>query len=204
MPVKPDEREYRTMSAIAPFADDQDADNFNAMGYATTFDAPYKLFEIDNVCYYEKIDRHALDDADMSDVIMQYDHMGHVLARTSNSTLTLEPDNHGLRVKADLSKTQNARDLLEEIKEGLVTKMSWSFKTEVEEYDTATHTRTIKKIKKVYDVSAVSMPANADTDICARTRDGVIAREEAERLKRRKLQLKIKIETEVKNHALHP
>ena len=167
-------------------------------GFATTFNKPYLLYELDGVKYYEEIDRHALDEADLSDVIMQYDHQGKVLARLSNGTLGLEPTEKGLFIYADLSKSQAAKELYEEIKNGLVTKMSWAFTVAEDEYDRETRTRTITKIKKVYDVSAVSIPANGDTEISARSwLDGVIEAERREALERRKRILKIKIDMEV-------
>ena len=124
--------------------------------------------DYDGTKYYEEIDRHALDNADMSDVIMQYDHEGRVFARQSNKTLILVPDHKGLLVAADLGRTDLARGLYQDIEEGMITKMSWAFTVKEESYDRATHTRTILKIKKVYDVSAVSIPANGDTEISAR------------------------------------
>ena len=99
---------------------------------------------------------------------MQYDHEGRVFARQSNKTLLLEPDIKGLFVAADLSKTDLARGLYQDIDAGMITKMSWAFTVAEESYDRETHTRTILKIKKVYDVSAVSIPANGDTEISAR------------------------------------
>ena len=149
-------------------------------GFATTFNSPYELYEWDGVKYYEMIARDALVGADMSDVIFQYNHAGKVLARLSNSTLGLEAVDHGLLTFAD------------------ITKMSWAFTVKEDSYDRDTHTRTILKIKKVYDVSAVSIPANADTDISARSYfDGVIEREQKERLQRRREILKLKLMMEV-------
>lgn len=170
-------------------------------GYATTFDDPYVLWEYDGVQYKEVIDRHALDGADLSDVIMQYDHGGRVFARTGKSnTLLIEPQEHGLFMAADLSKTEQARSMHEDIAAGLVTKMSWAFTVQEDSYDRDTHTRRILKIKKVYDVSAVSFPANPSTDISARSwLDGVIEAEKAERLaaqtaERRKQRLRVYLE----------
>ena len=98
----------------------------------------------------------------------------------------------------EMELTRAAQDMFEEIKNGLVTKMSWAFRVSEDSYDRDTRTRTILKIAKVYDVSAVSIPANADTDISARSYcDGVIEREQQERLERRKKLLKIKLMTEV-------
>lgn len=121
----------------------------------------------------------------MSDVIMQYDHYGKVYARQSNKTLLLEPNNIGLFVCADLSKSAAAKDLYEEISSGLVTRMSWAFVVTEDKYDSQTRTRTILKVSKVYDVSAVSIPANQDTEISARSYlDGVIEMEKRESLDR--------------------
>ena len=153
------------------------------------------LYEIDGIKYYEKIDRNALEGADISDVIMQYDHQGKVLARLSNGTLGIEPTEKGLFIYADLSKSQEARELYEEIKNGLVTKMSWAFTVADEEYDKETRTRIIKRIKKVYDVSAVSIPANDGTIISARSFiNGVIEKEQQELLERRKRKIKLLID----------
>lgn len=200
MPKKTD-REYRTMiqPLLIPTAAEKRIDtDFYVEGYATTFDKPYLLYEWEGNKYYERIDRNALAGADMSDVIMQYNHEGKVLARLSNGTLGVEANDNGLFTFADLSKSRAAQDMFEEIKNGLVTKMSWAFRVSEDSYDRDTRTRTILKIAKVYDVSAVSIPANADTDISARSYfDGVIEREQQERLERRKKLLKIKLMTEV-------
>lgn len=169
MPIK-QEREYRALAA--PLSAQQAAKridtDYYVEGYATTFDKPYLLYELDGVKFYERIDAHALDGADMSDVIMQYDHEGRVFARQSNKTLILVPDHKGLLVAADLGRTDLARGLYQDIEAGMITKMSWAFTVKEESYDRATHTRAILKIKKVYDVSAVSIPANGDTEISAR------------------------------------
>ena len=197
MPYKPAQREYRAV--VLPLQTQEtnkriDTDYY-VEGYATTFDEPYLLYEIDGIKYYEKIDRNALEGADISDVIMQYDHQGKVLARLSNGTLGIEPTEKGLFIYADLSKSQEARELYEEIKNGLVTKMSWAFTVADEEYDKETRTRIIKRIKKVYDVSAVSIPANDGTIISARSFiNGVIEKEQQELLERRKKKIKLLID----------
>lgn len=200
MPLKPKEREYRAvvLPLRLPESEKRIDSDYYVEGFATTFNKPYLLYEWDGVKYYEEIDRNALDDADLSDVIMQYDHHGKVLARISNGTLGLETNDKGLFIYADLSKSQAAKELYEEIRNGLITKMSWAFTVAEDRYDRETRTRTILKIKKVYDVSAVSIPANGDTDISARSwLDGVIEAEKRESLERRKKILKIKIDMEV-------
>ena len=182
-------------------------------GYATTFNSPYMLFRMDNYEFWEQVDPMAFSETDMSDVIMQYDHEGRVFARLSNETLKLDTDTHGLHVLADLSGTEIGRQLYEEIKGGYTNKMSFGFTVDKDERtteeDKETHVikvmRTIKSIGKLYDVSAVSLPANDATAISARTLgEGVIAqveeefRKEAEAIKRRNAQIaKIKRLSEV-------
>lgn len=169
MPNKPD-REYRTLAAplSAQAAAKRIDTEYYVEGYATTFDTPYLLYEIEGTKFYERVDAHALDGADMSDVIMQYNHEGRVFARNSNKSLILIPDHKGLLIAADLGRTELARGLYQDIDAGMITKMSWAFTVQEESYDRNTHTRTLLKIKKVYDVSAVSIPANGDTEISAR------------------------------------
>lgn len=184
MPFKND-REYRSMTMTAVENEDT-----KVRGYATTFDDPYVLYSDKDLVFREIIDHNALLNADMSDVIMQFDHEGKVYARTSNNTLTLMPDEHGLAIEADLSGTEIGRELYQEIKGGYITKMSWAFVVDRDEWTSEKapdgrdlETRTIKSVRKVYDVSAVSLPANDATEISARSlTDGVIKRLEAERL----------------------
>lgn len=181
------QREYRNLNQLSPIQEHKqkriESDNY-IEGYATTWD-PYVLYEFDGVKYYEKIDRNAFNEADMTDIIMQYDHEGKVFARKSNGTLLVETDDHGLFMAADLSKSQAAREMFTEIDSGLITKMSWAFTVAAESYDRESRTRTILKVKKVYDVSAVSIPANDGTEISARSYlDGLIEVEKRETLER--------------------
>lgn len=190
------EREYRTLAAplVAANTNKRIDTDFYVEGYATTFNQPYVLWELeDGTKFYEAIDRHALDIADMSDVIMQYDHEGRVFARQSNKSLIIEPDDHGLFIAADLGRTDLARGLHQDISAGMINKMSWAFVVLEDSYDRETHTRTILKIKKVYDVSAVSIPANDATNIAARNfARGRYEAEQRELLERRAAALKIR------------
>lgn len=198
MPVKQKEREYRSVAAPLSVSAQQAArriqTDYYVEGYATTFDTPYLLYDFgDGRKMYERVDAHALDGADMSDVIMQYDHEGRVFARMSNKTLILVPDHKGLLIAADLGKTDLARGLYQDIREGMITKMSWAFTVGEESYDRDTNTRTILKIKKVYDVSAVSIPADPDTEISARAFAGRrYEQERQELLEKRMRVLRIK------------
>ena len=179
-------REYRDM--VLRIADD-DGEEYLVEGYATVFNQPYLLWREDNYTVYEQVDRNAFANTDMSDVIFQYNHEGRVFARMSNGTLTCRPDEHGLLTRALLGGTEIGRELFEEIKGGYTNKMSFGFRVEedareiVEKDDgEVIITRTINKISRLYDVSAVSIPANPATSIAARTYgEGVIAEAKAER-----------------------
>ena len=177
------DREYRNM----PFEIRQDGDtpSFLVEGYASTFEA-YKLIEIDGEDYNERIEPTAFDDADMSDVVFRVDHEGPVYARASAGTVRLDIDEHGLHQVSDLSQTQRARDLFEDIAAGNYPQMSFAFSVDEEHYEAETRTRVIDRIAKVYDVSPVTWPANPTTELHARDYfNGVIEAEkaaEAERL----------------------
>ena len=187
-------REYRRMEIRAKEVNDQTKEECKVDGYASTFNEPYELWTFDGYTVREQIDPHAFDECDMSDVIMQYDHQGRVFARNSNGTLQIKTDEHGLYMEADLSGTEIGRQLFEEIKGGYTTKMSFGFTVDEDKREitenvadgTVDVLRTITKIRKLYDVSAVSLPANDGTEISARSySDGVIAELEAERLQRK-------------------
>lgn len=211
MPTKTNEREYRRFQANDLELRTGENNDMTVEGYATTFDQEYPLWDIGEYAVFESIDRHAFDDTDMSDTIMQYDHEGRVFARIKNGTLKLTADEHGLKIRADLGGTELGRQLYEEIKGGYTDKMSFGFtvskdeRTEehLENNRTVIH-RKITGIKKLYDVSAVSLPANDATEISARScGEGFIeaARMEHEAImeRQRKIQ-KIKILMEVSNH----
>lgn len=200
MPVK-SEREYRNIVNIGVADEEKPCENeedngcgkkkekreeenqYIVEGYATTFNSPYELWQDEDTIIKEQVDAAAFNGTDISDTIMQYDHEGRVFARVSNKTLEITPDQNGLKIRADLGGTEIGRQLYNEIKGGYITKMSFGFVVDDEETTYADKSsekrevlRTIKHIKKLYDVSAVSIPANDQTEISARKfSDGVIA-----------------------------
>ena len=177
-------REYRKMAM-----DVAQTDDYWVEGYATTFNEPYHLYNYDDEGHEvrEQVDRNAFENTDMSDVIFQYDHEGRVFARLSNDTLSLKTDDHGLFIRAYLGGTEIGRNLYEEIKGGYTNKMSFGFtvnEDEFKEENNRNYLRTIRSIGKLYDVSAVSIPANDYTEISARSHcDGAIAEIESERIR---------------------
>jgi HK97 family phage prohead protease len=177
------------------------------IGYATTFNEPYTLYEDVDMVFREQVDPSAFNGADMSDVIMQYDHRGRVFARIRNNTLALRTDSKGLFVSANLGGTEIGRQLYEEIRGGYTDKMSFAFTVSAdnveryEENNKRVYLRTITQIDRVFDVSAVSIPANDGTSISARSYvNGILAKEQEEALqkfeteqKRKKLQIKLRL-----------
>lgn len=208
-------RQYRNID-VSTFERRAEGDTEKTVsGYATTFNQPYELYrDAWNEYVYiirEQVDKDAFADTDLADVIMQYDHEGRVFARTSNNTLELNPDEHGLHIRANLGGTELGRQLFEEIEGGYTTKMSFGFRVgkdkreETEERDeetgitTVTVLRTILSISKLYDVSAVSLPANDATSISARKlcegeieqfREEILKRED----QRKRIRIKAKLE----------
>lgn len=198
-------RSYRNID-VSSFERKNDDNEMRVSGYASTFNQPYELWSYDGYTLIEQIDPHAFDNTDMRDAILQYDHVGRVFARVSNGTLKLDIDDHGLHVEARLGGTEIGRQLYEEIEGGYTTKMSFGFivaedkreVTENHEENTVTVLRTITKISRLFDVSAVSLPANDATAISARSYgEGVIAevREEIAKRERQRQKIRILIET---------
>lgn len=196
MPQKMKDREYRNMSVEIRTA--EDAEEMVVRGYASTFNDPYTLYENEEWRMKEVVDANAFDETDMSDVIMQYDHQGRVFARISNDTLRVIPDERGLLIEANLGGTELGRQLYEEIRGGYTNKMSFGFVVDADETlntkdedGKALTVRTIKAVRKLYDVSAVSIPANDATSISIRSlADGVISEIRAERLEAERLELR--------------
>lgn len=198
------DREYRSMELRVFQPEEIEGPSYMVEGYASTFE-PYTLMRVDGIDYKERIEPTAFDEADLSDVVFRVDHQGRVYARSSAGTVELWHDDHGLGQRTDLSKTQAARELFADIEAGNYPKMSFAFTVADggDSYDKATHTRTISKIAKVFDVSPVCFPANPTTELSVSTRayfDGVIEMEQAERLEEEKRERKkqlIKLLTEV-------
>lgn len=147
----------------------------------------------------------ALDGADMSDVIFNYNHCGRVFARTRNQSLGLSVKTDGLHMVAIMRKNDRGHEeLYNDIKERIIDKMSFAFTVKECSYeyiersdDTDVEIRTITQIDKVYDVSAVDIPAYDATHISARrVFDSARKKHTAERdAKARKiLRAKLKIE----------
>ena len=202
------EREYRSMELRLAPVEEGEEPSFFVEGYASTYE-PYRTGEKAGYELYEKIEPSAFKDADLSDVVFRLNHTGRVYARTSAGTVEVWPDEHGLANRTDLSRTQKAREVYDDIRAGNYPQMSFAFVVapdgqhrEVDK-DKGIITRVITKIAKVFDISPVDFPANPYTELSVSMRDffdGAIEAVQAERLEAEKREIqkqKIKILSEV-------
>lgn len=149
-------------------------------GHAAVFGQSYDMYG----CWSETVARGAFDNTDFSDVLFDVNHDMHSLplARSrnnnANSTLQLKVDDQGLATRAalDIDNNTDAKALYSSIKRGDMNGMSYIFSVRKDEWtglDGDYPSRTITDIAKVWEVSAVSMPANPGTDINARSQSAL-------------------------------
>jgi uncharacterized protein len=193
------ERRFEFETRALPIEGEEGKEELWVEGYAARFNSPTVLFEMDGNEYKEQIASDAFTEAKMEDVIFNYNHSGRVMARTRNKTLQLAVDDSGLFIRARLDGTEEGRSLYNDIQNGYIDRMSFRFTIGQEAYDYQNRMWTVLRVKRLYDVSAVDIPAYDDTSIEARKADAeAVAREhqrkaEAE-LMRQKLILKLKLE----------
>lgn len=143
-------------------------------GYAAKFDS---WSEPIYGWFREKIAQGAFEKCDMSDAIMCFNHdINGILARTSSGTLTLAVDKVGLHFEFNAPATTLGNDMVELVSRGDVSKCSFKFIVETDEWRYADEKngleydeRTIKSISKLYDVSLVTYPAYPDTEAGVRS-----------------------------------
>jgi len=155
------EKEIRKLD-IQFRAEDTEDGKMEIKGYAAVFNSP------ETYDYTEVIDSKAFDEADMSDVVLRYNHNDSfmVLARTRNKSLELNVDEKGLFIDAKLQDDiTEHKNIYNAIKSGLIDKQSFAFTVEEDNYDYDTDTRTITKIGKLFDVSVVDQPFYNATDV---------------------------------------
>lgn len=157
------DREYRSFEMKAA-----DESEYTVEGYAAVVNTPTVLFTDGDKEYKEQIAPDAFREADMRDVVLNFDHEGKPVARTKNNTLDLAVDERGLKIKAYLGGTEEGRRLFEEVKGGYLDKMSFAFTVSEDTYSDNYTMRTIDKVKRVYDVAIVTFPAYSATEVSAR------------------------------------
>lgn len=155
--------------------------------------------------FFEKIDPHAFDEADMSDVALKYNHDDNflILARTRNGSLTLKPDEHGVFMHAELIDTTTNEDVYKMVRSGLLTEGSFAFTVSADKEEIAPDNsihRTVTGIGKLFDVSICPNGAYGDmTEIYARSYEALesVKRGKAEAKKRARV-LRLRNENKIK------
>ena len=184
------------MALLEP-ANNDDENKQLVEGYAAVFNQRALIWESEwsGWKYMEVIDRNAFNGADMSDTVFKYNHgdVAMILARASNNTLTMNTDDKGLRISADIIDTNNGTDVYKLIKRGDVNKMSFAFtvkseRTEVDK-ENKIYTRTITAFDKIYDVAVVDFPAYDGTSIQARSKEYFVDLEKDLQKKQRRKRL---------------
>ena len=169
MPKRQEINKRAMLVGFQPVEDEQRSDRLILRGTPIVYDTKTMLYEWDGVKYYEIIERGALDGADVSDVVFYFEHHGRVYARSRNGSLKLTNADDSASVEIELDPNdQGHRELYNDIKAGRVDRMSFCFSIEEESFNNETNTFTVKKIRKLFDVSAVAFAAYDQTDIEAR------------------------------------
>ena len=162
--ITPNKREYRSFEFEVV-----DEEKMIVEGRAVVFNTPTVIYEYDGIKYYEIVDRHAFDNANMSDVVFVENHTGTPGARTRNKTLQIPILEDGVYARAELYKSSKGPAMYSDIKNEIYDRMSFSFTVRKHSYDEKTRTRTILEIDRLYDVSVVTFPAYEQTSISARS-----------------------------------
>lgn len=168
-------RDFR-LTKIETRNNEEEKEELVLEGIACTFDQETVLYKGKYHECREKIASGAFDNCDMTDVIFNFNHCGRVYARTRNKSLELSVKEDGLHMKAILMPEDNGHaELYRDIQSGLIDKMSFAFHVKessfeyIERADEQTiEIRTVTEIDKLYDVSAVDIPAYDTTSISAR------------------------------------
>lgn len=135
--------------------------------------------------FREKLEPGCLDTADTNNVVALFNHdQSQILGRTG-ANLDLEVDNIGLKFRIFPTNTTLSRDLMENIRSGVINQCSFAFTIPDEEgaeewrenEETGVYERYVRKIDKLYDVSVVTTPAYPDTEAVVGSRSKEIVEE---------------------------
>jgi len=194
------EKEIRGMSSTVEFRDDSENDERYFEGYAIKFDS---LSE-DLGGFKEMVERTALDNTDFSDVRALFNHdPNQILSRSSARTLELEVDDIGLKFRSRIPDTTYGKNLIENLRNGNVTQCSFGFRLDDDgdkftyDKEEGIYKRSLRNIKEILDISAVTYPAYKDTVAAPALRSIDKIEEEQNQLEKRmqeKEKLKIELE----------
>jgi len=173
------------------------------VGTATVFNSAY-----DMGWYDEEMSADVFINSDMNDVVALFNHDANmVLARTKSGTLKLKVTGNAMEYEFEAPNTTLGNDLLEMVKRGDVYQSSFAFSVEAEDWqerEGKKPKRIIRSIKKVYDVSPVTYPANPDTMVAKRSYDATKQiDEDLQKVIDISVESEINIQNELRRNALH-
>ena len=149
----------------------EEGDSNVVVGYASVFNT----LSNDLGNFKEIISKEAFEGRLNDDVRFLINHEGLPLSRTTNGTLKLTTDETGLRYEAQVANTSTGRDLLELMRNGTINQSSFAFVVDDDSWEVkdGVNIRTINKVSRLYDVSAVTYPAyeSASASVALRSMD---------------------------------
>ena len=159
----------------------EEGDSNVVVGYASVFNT----LSNDLGNFKEIISPDAFEGRLNDDVRFLINHEGLPLARTTNDTLKLTTDETGLRYEAKVANTSLGRDLLELMRNGTINQSSFAFVVDDDSWEVkdGVNIRTINKVSRLYDVSAVTYPAYEEASVALRSMDEWKKEEETKVLK---------------------
>lgn len=174
-------RDFRITGIEIREATEEEPEKMIIRGVPCVFNQETMLYRWDNYQVYEQVDEKAFDGTDMTDVIFNQNHGGRVFARTRNKSLKLHINKNEKRLEMETelwNDDEGHKQLYRDIKRGNLDKMSFAFtiksqevtREELREGDVVIYKvhRKITAIEKLFDVSAVDIPAYDATEISAR------------------------------------
>ena len=159
----------------------EEGDSNVVVGYASVFNT----LSNDLGNFKEIISKEAFEGRLNDDVRFLINHEGLPLSRTTNGTLKLTTDETGLRYEAQVANTSTGRDLLELMRNGTINQSSFAFVVDDDSWEVkdGVNIRTINKVSRLYDVSAVTYPAYEEASVALRSMDEWKKEEETKVLK---------------------
>lgn len=147
-----------------------DKDGKKISGYAIVFNKPSKPIPDGDSSFTEIIDPKALQNTDLSDVVMLSNHdYSKPLATVKAGTLKLDVvDGKGLHFEATLPNTTDGADTFENVKAGNIDSASFRFANASDQWskdENGNITRTITNIGDIFEISSVTVPAYDDSSV---------------------------------------
>jgi HK97 family phage prohead protease len=141
------------------------------VGYASVFGET-----ADPLGFAERIQRGAFADAIRDgDPFLVYAHEDTaILARKSAGTLRLAEDAKGLRIEADVVNTSLGNDVLELVRTGHLTEMSFAMSDVEDEY--VAGEQVVTRVGKLWEVTVCPLGAYSQTTVAARASKATLDR----------------------------